>query len=66
MCHALVILDVPAAVFVSNTEGVQFSTGTLTGVGIHRDVTASRVYLLPGYNSLLNPLYFTLILFLRS
>ena len=32
MCHALV------AVIVSDTEGVQVSTRTLTGVGIHRDV----------------------------
>ena len=39
MYHALVALDMTAAAFVNDTEGVQVSTGTLTGVGIHRDVT---------------------------
>ena len=39
MCHAPVALDVTAAAFVPDTEGVQVSTGTLTLVGIHRDVT---------------------------
>ena len=35
MCHAPIVLDVTAAVFVPDTEGVQVSTGTLT---IYRDV----------------------------
>ena len=39
MCHAPVAFDVTAAAFVPDTEGVQVSTGTLTLVGIHRDVT---------------------------
>ena len=30
MCHAPVALDVTAAAFVPDTEGVQVSTGTLT------------------------------------
>ena len=30
MCHAPVALDVTAAAFVSDTERVQVSTGTLT------------------------------------
>ena len=30
MCHAPVVLDVTAAAFVPDTEGVQVSTGTLT------------------------------------
>ena len=36
MCHAP---DVTVAAFVPDTEGVQVNTGTLTWVGIHRDVT---------------------------
>ena len=39
MCHAPVALDVTAAAFVLDTDGVQISTGTLTCVGIYRDVT---------------------------
>ena len=39
MCHAPVALDVTAAAFVPDTEGVQVSTGTLTWVGINMDVT---------------------------
>ena len=36
MCHALAAF---AAVFVPDTEGVQVSSGTLTGDDIHRDDT---------------------------
>ena len=53
MCHAPVALDVTAAIFVPDTEGVLVS---LTGVGIHRDVIdefETRVHLLACYNSLL-------------
>ena len=39
MCHAPVVLDMTAAAFIPDTEGVQASTGTLTLVDIHRDVT---------------------------
>ena len=35
MCHAPVALDVTAAAFVPDTEGVQ--VGTPTRVGIHRN-----------------------------
>ena len=38
MYHAPVALDVTAAAFIPDTEGVQVSTGTLTWVGIYRDV----------------------------
>ena len=34
-----VALYVTAAVIVPDTQGVQVSTGTLSGVGIYRDVT---------------------------
>ena len=62
MCHAPVAPDIYAAIFVSDIEGVQVSTGTLTGVGIHSDVSSARVHLLSGYNPLLKPLYFTICL----
>ena len=47
MCHALVALDVTAAAFVPDTGSAGVLYGTLTGVGIHRDVTDD----LSGYNT---------------
>ena len=35
MCYTLVALDMTASVFVPDTEDVQVSPGTLTGVDIH-------------------------------